>query len=358
MIIFRKNTEGFSLVEILVVIAIIGILATFSSIALNGSRVRARDAQRVAYINQIKTAVELYYSKNSLYPTLITGGQPLSLNGVKYLDPVPANPTPRTDGSCPNQDFSYSSYSGNTSYVISFCLGKGAGAFSAGTSICDGAQRCKACGQYSLSYGGVTYNTIAIGTQCWLDKPLNYGTMKATGATAVSNNGTVEKYCPLAHGQPGSAALNESDCTTYGAIYPWGEAMNYAASECNSGKCQGICPTGWHIPTDAEWATLEQYLTDPGQACSASRATGTYECSTAGTKLKTGGSSGFVALIAGYRHGSGDWYYRAGWFGQMWSSTAYNSDYAWGRTVSTSVATVARQYYDKLGGASVRCVKD
>lgn len=356
MIIFRKNTKGFTLVEILVVIAIIGLLVTFSSIALNSSRVRARDAQRVAYINQIKTGLELYYSKNNVYPTLITGGQPLSLNGVKYLDPVPVNPTPRTDGSCPNQDFSYSPYSGNTSYVISFCLGKGAGAFSAGTSICDGAQRCKACGQYSLSYGGVTYNTLAIGTQCWLDKPLNYGTMMATGGTAVANNGIVEKYCPLAHGQLAAAALSEANCTTYGAIYPWTEAMGYQASECNSGKCQGICPTGWHIPTDAELNTLDQYLTDSGQTCNASRSTGTYDCSTAGTKLKSGGSSGFNALIAGYRLGGGDWYYR-GTYGIWWSSTAFNTDYAWARVVA-GAATVGRQYYDKAGGVSVRCLKD
>lgn len=358
-IILKHVDTGFTLVEILVVIAIIGVLATFSTIALNGSRIKARDAQRVAYINQIGTALELYYSKNNIYPTIITGGQPLSMNGIKYLDPVPVNPTPRTDGSCPNQDFAYSAYSGNTSYVISFCLGKATGAFSAGTTICDGTQKCKACGQYSLSYGGVTYNTVAIGTQCWLDKPLNYGTMKATGATAFSNNGVVEKYCPLAHGQPGSASLNESDCTTYGAIYPWTEAMNYSASECNGGKCQGICPTGWHIPTDAEWATLEQYLADSGQTCDPARAHGTYQCSTAGTKLKVNGSSGFVALIGGYRiGGSGDWYYRAGWYGVMWSSTAANSDFSWARVVLTSVATVARQYFDKLGGVSVRCIKD
>ncbi len=352
-----SNTKGFTLAELLVVIAIIGVVTTVAFTSLNGARVKSRDAKRVAYIDQIVTGLELYFLRHGVYPTLITAGQPLTKNGIKYLDPVPNNPIPRTDGTCPNQEFSYSVYPGNTSYTLNFCLGAASGKFASGITMCDGLS-CKPCGTYTLSYGGDTYSTVSIGRQCWLSKPLNYGTMKATGATAVANNGIVEKYCPLAHGQVGSTALNESDCVTYGAIYTWGEAMNYSASECNGGKCQGICPAGWHIPTDAEWATLEQFLTDSGQTCDPARAHGTYQCSTAGTKLRAGGTSGFVALIAGYRHGSGDWYYRAGWYGQMWSSTAYNSDYAWGRTVLAGSATVARQYYDKLGGDSVRCLRD
>ncbi len=352
-----KNRYGFTLVELLVVIVVIASLATFAIIALNSSRIKARDSQRVAYINQINTALELYYLKNSIYPTIITAGQALVLGGTKYLDPVPSNPTPRTDGSCPNNDFTYAPYPGNGSYTLSFCLGKATGRHSAGTTICDNGTSCKVCGQYSISYGGVTYNTVAVGTQCWLDKPLNYGTMLATGGTAYANNGIVEKYCPRAHGQVAATALTESDCTTYGAIYPWTEAMNYSASECNGGKCQGICPAGWHIPTDAELNVMDQFLTDSGQSCNASRSTGTYDCSAAGTKLKAGGSTGFNMLIAGYRLGNGDWYYR-GTYGVMWSSTAFNADYSWTRTLSSSLATSARQYFDKTGGVSVRCIRN
>jgi uncharacterized protein (TIGR02145 family) len=249
----------------------------------------------------------------------------------------------------------YSVYPGNTSYTLNFCLGAATGKYGTGINICDG-QSCMPCGTYSLSYGGDTYNTVAIGKQCWLSKPLNYGTLLATGATATANNGIVEKYCPKAHGQLGSASLSESDCTTYGAIYPWTEAMNYQASECNSGKCQGICPTGWHIPTETEFSTLEQYLTDSGQACNPARSNGVYECISAGTKLKAGGSTGFNILISGYRLGSGDWYYR-GTYGVMWTSTARDSDYSWTRIVA-GTAALGRQYFDKLGGVSVRCIRD
>ncbi len=350
-----SNQKGFTLVELLVVIAIIAVLVTFATVALNNSRSKARDAKRVAYIDQIATGLELYFLKNGSYPSVITAGQPLSKNGIKYLDPVPNNPTPRADGVCPDQEFSYNVYPGNTSYTINFCLGAATGKYTSGINICDG-QSCKPCGSYSVSYGTDIYNTLVIGRQCWLSKPLNYGTLLATGATATANNGVVEKYCPKAHGQLGSASLLESDCTTYGAIYPWNEAMSYQASECNSGKCQGICPTGWHIPTDTELFTLEQYLTDSGQTCVATRANGTYDCSTAGTKLKYNGSSGFNMPLSGYRLASGDWYYR-GTFGVMWSSTAYNVDYSWTRLLG-GVATVARQYFDKTGGVSVRCIRN
>lgn len=351
----QNKNSGFSLVELLVVIVIIGLLATFTVIALNTSRIKARDSQRVAYINQINSALELYYLKNNVYPTLITVGQTIAFNNVKYLSQVPSNPAPRNDGNCPNQDFAYAVQPGNTSYTLSFCLGGAAGNFSSGTTICDGAGRCRPCGTYTLSYGGVTYNTVVVGTQCWLDKNLNYGTMLATGGTAMTNNGIVEKYCPLAHGSLRTTPLSESDCTTWGAVYNWSEAMNYQASECNNGKCQGICPAGWHIPTEAELGILETYLTDSGQTCLQTRLN-TEGCSTAGTKLKSGGSSGLNFPRSGYLCCGGDWYYR-GTYGDIWSSTAYSSDYAYKRRLS-SLATVNRYYHDKGGVISMRCIKN
>ncbi len=141
--ILKNTNKGFSLVEVLVVIAIIGVLATFSAIALNSSRIKARDAQRVAYINQMNTALELFYLKNNYYPTYITAGQVLSSNGNKYLDPIPSNPSPRTDGNCPNQDFTYTAGSNNVSYSLSFCLSQATGNFSKGLSVCSGPASCE-----------------------------------------------------------------------------------------------------------------------------------------------------------------------------------------------------------------------
>lgn len=347
---------GFTLTELLIVIAMIGVLAIIAANTLTAARVRARDAQRVAYINQINTALQLYYLKNNIYPTAITSGQALAINGVTYLNPVPANPAPRTDGGCSDSEFGYGVWPGNTSYSISFCLASATGAYSAGPTICDDGTKCKPCGQYTVTHGSVTYNTVKVGGQCWLDKNLNYGTMLATGATQPANNGIVEKHCPLAHGQPGSASLSESDCTTWGAVYTWYEAMNYSTSECNSGKCQGICPPGWHIPTDAELGVLETYLTDSGQTCSQTRSN-TEGCSTAGTKLKSGGSSGMAVPLSSYRLGNGDWYYR-GSYGDLWASTQYNVDYTYKRRVTSSLATVNRYYHDKTGSIGLRCVRN
>ncbi len=348
-----SKRHGFTLVELLIVVGVIGIIAALATVSLTASRARTRDSQRVAYVNQIKTALELYYQKNGTYPTAITAGRQLAANGVVYIDPIPSNPTP-VDGNCPSStSFGYGA--SGTSYTLNFCLGAATGSYSAGTTICEGSA-CQPCGTYTMNYGGVTYTTVAVGTQCWMGQNLNYGTLLATGGTAATNNGIVEKYCPLAHGSVAATALSESDCTTWGALYTWSEAMGYQASECNSGKCQGICPAGWHIPTDAELGVLETYLTDSGQTCSQTRSNAE-GCSTAGTKLKSGGTSGMTFLLPGYRLGNGDWYYR-GSYGDIMSSTQFSVDYGYKRRLTSSLATVNRYYHDKTGGISVRCIRN
>jgi len=140
---FLKRQSGFTLVEVLIVVVIVGILATFATVTLKSSRLKSRDVQRVAYINQINTALELYFLKNGFYPTAITAGQALSYNGVKYLDPVPYNPSPKNDGNCPNRDFVYTPAANNTTYSLTFCLSNAAGNFNKGLSTCNGSATCK-----------------------------------------------------------------------------------------------------------------------------------------------------------------------------------------------------------------------
>ncbi|MEI7813122.1 MAG: FISUMP domain-containing protein, partial [Ignavibacteria bacterium] len=98
------------------------------------------------------------------------------------------------------------------------------------------------CGTSTVTYSGKTYHTVQIGSQCWLKENLDVGTM-VNGSRNQINNGTTEKYC---------YDDKPSNCATYGGLYQWDEAMAYSTTP----GSKGICPTGWHIPTDAEYQTL------------------------------------------------------------------------------------------------------
>lgn len=95
----------------------------------------------------------------------------------------------------------------------------------------------------SLLYERQWYHTIQVFGQCWMKENLNVGT-KIQGSAIQTNNGTIEKYC---YGN------SDAMCTTYGGLYVWGELMEYSLEP----RSRGICPEGWHIPTDAEMSILE-----------------------------------------------------------------------------------------------------
>src|ERR1035437_4695141 len=105
----------------------------------------------------------------------------------------------------------------------------------------------------TVDYAGKIYNTVAIGDQCWLKENLDVGT-RINGSLEQTNNSTIEKYC-----------YNDdpANCTTNGGLYQWAEAVQYMNGATNTsspspaftGNIQGICPTGWHLPTNAEYST-------------------------------------------------------------------------------------------------------
>jgi len=212
-------------------------------------------------------------------------------------------------------------------------------------------------GTPTVSYGGQTYNTVQIGSQCWLKESLNVGT-RINGTLEQTNNGSIEKYC-----------YNdlESNCAIYGGLYQWNEMMQYVTIS----GVQGICPGGWHIPTDAEWCTMTQYL-DPTVNCGVSGRSGT----NVGGKMKTTGTiqagtglwnspnngatneSGFSSLPAGYRYSNGTF----SWVGDQswcWSSTESSTTEAWYRRTTSASVGVERGYKIKSNyGMSVRCLKN
>ncbi len=188
---------------------------------------------------------------------------------------------------------------------------------------------------------GNIYNTVMIGDQCWMAENMRVG----IGIDINSNpadNADVEKYC---------YDDNSSNCGNYGGLYKWEEMMQY--DTISDKVVQGICPEGWHIPSDDEWKALEAYLGMDQPEISSTGLRGGQQ----GTMLKAGGSSGFMALLGGERT-SAPGYADIETTGYYWSSTAYDHKYAWCRMLYKDTSSVGRYYRSKEQAMHVRCIKD
>jgi uncharacterized protein (TIGR02145 family) len=208
-------------------------------------------------------------------------------------------------------------------------------------------------GTPTVEYEGQVYNTIQIFSQCWLKENLNVGTM-IQGNENMTDNDTIEKYC----------YNNEPDsCTKYGGYYQWNEMMQYTTQQ----GTRGICPPGWHLPTEEEWKVLEgavdsQYgIGDPewdGYE---------YRGYDAGTNLKTtsgwyengNGTDlfGFSGLPGGGRRYDG-YFDFVSLYGSWWTSTKYGIGYIWRRGLYFYGPQVYRYEYRLDYGMNVRCLRD
>ena len=187
------------------------------------------------------------------------------------------------------------------------------------------------------SRDGKVYNTVLIGSQCWLKKNLNVGT-RIDGVLDQSSGNGIEKYC---------YDNLESKCSAYGGLYQWNEAMQYVTTE----GARGICPEGWHLPTYDEFYTLGKTVNWEGNAL---KAIGQGIDDGAGTN-----TSGFSALLAGCR-GNGGSFANLGYTAYFWSSTEFNIDidYADFLDLYYPSSYVGLYYRLKDSGYSVRCLKD
>ena len=208
------------------------------------------------------------------------------------------------------------------------------------------------CGNQIQDDDGNIYNTAQIGTQCWMAENLNIGTM-ISGSAPQLNNSVIEKYC-----------YNDdtANCNVYGGLYLWDEMMQYVTTE----GTQGICPTGWHLPSDSEWMTLEEEVESvSGVNWNTTGPRGYY----AGSNLKETGSShwhspnngatnfsGFTGLPGGRRYPDGS-FSTLTIRGYWWTSSEQGS-YMWFRYLDYDDARVFRYYDVKTLGFSVRCLKD
>jgi len=208
-------------------------------------------------------------------------------------------------------------------------------------------------GIHTVTYEGQVYNTVLIGSQCWLEENLNVGTMVNVNQNQTNDN-IIEKYC---------YNNNAANCITYGGLYQWNEMMGYTTTQ----GVQGICPPGWHIPTDDEWKVLEGTVDSQYGIGDPIWDTTGWRGFDAGIKLKSasgwnsGGNGidiyGFRALPGGTRYPDGFSYYLDR-HGRWWSSTAGSGAGAWRRSLDFDNDVSFRSNFDKTYGRSVRCLRD
>lgn len=133
----QHKKAGFTLLEMVTVVFIIALLASAVLATFYKVRSNTRDTRRVASITQIQDALEAYYRDEGYYPVTadVAPGSPLQSGNLVYIQEVPHNPDPWTDGPCPNQDFSYQQIADGDSYSLSFCLGHQTSNLPAGSNI-------------------------------------------------------------------------------------------------------------------------------------------------------------------------------------------------------------------------------
>jgi uncharacterized protein (TIGR02145 family) len=205
---------------------------------------------------------------------------------------------------------------------------------------------------------GNNYPVVKIGNQIWMKENLkvtkyNDGTAIPLDASGGSGgNASGQTWLGLTTGARTVYAHDNNNLTTYGYLYNWYAASGIVTSGGSSTK--NICPTGWHVPTDAEWTTLTTYLGGEGVAGGKMKETGTTLWN-ADTDATNG--SGFSARPGGFRSFSGSFLYSRD-IAIFLSATEYDVGIAWNRLLFSGDGRVERDLEYKRSGLSVRCLKD
>ena len=207
---------------------------------------------------------------------------------------------------------------------------------------------------YDAVFDGYTYDLVAIGDQCWFAE--NLRTEHYTNGDAIPANlsdgewssttsGAVSVYGEDAgcsdHSPDGDACDPSWSLNEYGRLYNW-----YAVDD-----ERGLCPTGWHVPTDGEYTELTDFL--GGLSIAGTQMKTTYGWDSGGNGTN---SSGFSGLPGGNR-GTYGFFVWAGIVGSWWSSSPSGSN-AWHRYMDSGDVIVYRDAYYLREGLSVRCVRD
>ncbi len=198
--------------------------------------------------------------------------------------------------------------------------------------------------------GGGYYRTVKIGNQCWFKENLNVGTM-IKESTVQTDNKIIEKYC---------YDYKPDNCNIYGALYLGAEAIQYISGDINtddpktSKVVRGICPSGWHIPSDNEFAILSDYLGGDSIAGGKLKEAGTAHWLE--TSKDVTNSSGFTALPSGYTFSDGSIY--GDTLLDLWTSSIDDFTMQARGLVMYNIG-FEKHYNSQYGnGYAVRCLKD
>ncbi len=366
------NKKGFTLIELLIVIGIIAILAAAVIIAINPGQqfAAARDATRESHLNSINNAILSYQVDNT--GTLPTG-----------ITTSPKEICRSDVETCPGELIDLSEIDGD--YISSLPVDPQGGMHSDGTgyyikrgSVSLLAAKAEtrevargSCPPVADKQENI-YSTVQIGAQCWMAENLKTTTYPDGTSIIGPYTGTGTAWSDANTADEGAYAYpdgEEAKVETYGLLYNWHAAAGEPAVPANADGVQGICPTGWHLPTDKEWSDLEYHLgmiEDEAYDGTGWRYTGDV-----GAKLKEAGiehwssetcgdavcnSSGFTALPARYV-GTDGTIYSTGSGAGFWSSSG-GSTSAWRRYLIHDFAGVGRHSHSHGHGFSVRCLRD
>jgi uncharacterized protein (TIGR02145 family) len=191
---------------------------------------------------------------------------------------------------------------------------------------------------------GNHYGVVTIGEQVWMTENLK--------TTKDADGNDITRYC----------YNNNSDyCNWYGGLYTWHTAMNgRGSSNSNPSGVQGICPTGWHVPSDAERSILSTYLGGhmlAGKKMKSTRKFPDAHPRWSSKTLNNTNESGWSGLPGGY-YDSDDYFSKFSYYGYWWSSTEWSLYIAGGYSLTYNYAFIDIGMFLKSHGFSIRCLRD
>jgi uncharacterized protein (TIGR02145 family) len=256
--------------------------------------------------------------------------------------------SPATEACCGSSKYTIASqfcYNSSSSKIGSFCGSNPQKSYDPDKYGCRSASGTSPNGIYlkvDISYESKNYKAVLIGSQTWMAENLNYN---ASGSKCYGDD---------------TGGDSQDRCATYGRLYNWATAMaNSASSSDNPSGVKGVCPNGWHIPSNAEWDELMTAVGGSSTAGQYLKATsGWYNCGTSGSgsNYLCEDAFGFSALPGGL--GSFDGSFSDVGYGYWWSATAeYDASYAYYRGMGY-YAYVNMYPSGKTHLFSVRCAQD